>query len=188
MTREDAVRLLPDAPRRKSRTLAFALVWLGLTVAFLGLDYMTGRQIRFPALLLLPLSLVAWRYGLGWGLAFAGFLQIPRLIFLAQWHEAFNSYHVANAAIRLLTFAFVAALVAIVARQQRELKKEVAMLRGILPICMYCKKIRNDGGQWEQLELYISHHSEAQLSHGICAECAAEHYPDLMADHKKPAA
>ena len=48
---------------------------------------------------------------------------------------------------------------------------EVKALRGMLPICSYCKKVRNDGNYWEQLETYISEHSEAQFSHGICPDC-----------------
>ncbi|MCI5211091.1 MAG: hypothetical protein D3910_20415, partial [Candidatus Electrothrix sp. ATG2] len=54
---------------------------------------------------------------------------------------------------------------------------EVKTLQGILPICMYCKKIRDDEGYWTQIEQYIQEHSEAQLSHGICRECMEQHYP-----------
>ncbi len=50
---------------------------------------------------------------------------------------------------------------------------EVKQLQGMLPICSYCKKIRNDEDSWEQLESYISHHSDARFSHGICPECRA---------------
>jgi hypothetical protein len=44
-------------------------------------------------------------------------------------------------------------------------------LRGLLPICSSCKKIRDDGGYWQQLESYLRQHSEAELSHGFCPEC-----------------
>jgi DNA-binding response OmpR family regulator len=50
----------------------------------------------------------------------------------------------------------------------------VKQLEGIIPICMYCKKIRDDGNTWNQLERYISDHSEAMFSHGICPTCAEE--------------
>ncbi|MCF8092789.1 MAG: HAMP domain-containing protein [Desulfotignum sp.] len=56
---------------------------------------------------------------------------------------------------------------------------EIKTLKGIIPICSHCKKIRDDDGYWNQLETYILEHSEAQLSHGICRECAEKHYPDL---------
>lgn len=50
-------------------------------------------------------------------------------------------------------------------------ESEIKHLRGLLPICSYCKKIRNDRDYWEQLEGYISRHSDATFSHGICPDC-----------------
>ena len=47
----------------------------------------------------------------------------------------------------------------------------IKTLKGIIPICSYCKKIRNDKGAWDQMESYISAHSEAHFSHGACPEC-----------------
>lgn len=57
--------------------------------------------------------------------------------------------------------------------------KKVKKLSGLLPICSQCKKIRDDKGYWKQIEEYISDHSEAEFSHGICQECARELYPDI---------
>ncbi len=51
------------------------------------------------------------------------------------------------------------------------LRARVTLLEGILPICSYCKKIRDDSANWHQLETYISNHSDAQFNHGICPEC-----------------
>ena len=62
------------------------------------------------------------------------------------------------------------------ARKNQELQEalsRVKELSGLLPICMTCKKIRDDQGYWNQLESYISLHSEALFSHGYCPECAA---------------
>ena len=56
---------------------------------------------------------------------------------------------------------------------------EVKILRGLLPICSSCKKIRDDKGYWNQIEEYIEERSEAEFSHGICPACAKELYPDL---------
>ena len=47
----------------------------------------------------------------------------------------------------------------------------IKTLRGLIPICAYCKKIRDDGDYWQQLEVYISEHSDAEFSHGICPDC-----------------
>lgn len=51
---------------------------------------------------------------------------------------------------------------------------EIKQLRGFLPICAYCKKIRDDEGYWSQVEKYVSDHSEAKFSHGICPACFAK--------------
>ena len=51
----------------------------------------------------------------------------------------------------------------------------VKTLQGLVPICCYCKKIRNDQNYWEQLETYLSEHSEAEFSHGICPDCMQKH-------------
>lgn len=55
---------------------------------------------------------------------------------------------------------------------------EVKTLRGILPICSACKKIRSDQGSWQQIESYIRDHSDAEFTHGICPDCAQRLYPD----------
>jgi len=61
----------------------------------------------------------------------------------------------------------------------------VKTLRGLLPICAACKKIRNDQGYWEQVETYISERSDANFTHGLCPDCAQRLYPQLS---QKPAA
>ena len=58
-------------------------------------------------------------------------------------------------------------------------------LEGILPVCASCKKIRDDQGNWQQIESYIREKSEADFSHGICPECAAKLYPDMNPYQKK---
>lgn len=63
--------------------------------------------------------------------------------------------------------------------QLREALAHVRTLRGIIPICASCKKIRDDEGYWEQIESYIDKHSDANFSHGICPECAERLYPDI---------
>ena len=55
---------------------------------------------------------------------------------------------------------------------------EIKQLRGILPICAKCKKIRNDKGYWEKIEVYIVEHSDAEFSHGLCPDCAKKLYPE----------
>jgi len=70
-------------------------------------------------------------------------------------------------------------------RSNEELQKalkEVKVLRGLIPICASCKKIRNDGGFWQQLEEYLGEHSEAEFSHGLCQPCIKKLYPGVYQD------
>ena len=60
--------------------------------------------------------------------------------------------------------------------------REVKVLRGCIPICAKCKRVRNDAGGWQQLEEYIQDHSEAEFSHGICQVCMKAVYPDVIKD------
>ena len=78
---------------------------------------------------------------------------------------------------RLNTGARVAVLQASLAQRVAELQQALAtvkQLSGLLPICSYCKRIRRDGDYWQQLEAYISEHSEADFSHGVCPTCFEE--------------
>jgi len=63
-------------------------------------------------------------------------------------------------------------------RELRQALEQIKTLQGILPICMHCKKIRDDAGYWEQVDAYVTRHSDVLFSHGVCPECMARHYPD----------
>ncbi len=69
----------------------------------------------------------------------------------------------------------------VIARLNASLQ-EIKTLQGILPICSYCKNVRDDKGSWKRLEAYIEEHSDAAFSHGICQECARKHFPDIDID------
>ncbi|MEO8633770.1 MAG: response regulator [Gemmatimonadales bacterium] len=62
-----------------------------------------------------------------------------------------------------------------VAERVLGLQREVHQLQGLLPICSYCKRIRDEADAWSEVEDYVSHRSEAQFSHGICPSCYDEH-------------
>ena len=63
-------------------------------------------------------------------------------------------------------------------KELQEALANVKTLSGLLPICSYCKKIRDDTGYYHQLESYIHKRSDAEFSHGICPDCAEEHFPE----------
>ena len=65
-------------------------------------------------------------------------------------------------------------------RQLQDALSHIKRLKGLLPICASCKKIRDDKGYWSQVEVYISEHSEALFTHGICPECVKKLYPEYF--------
>ena len=74
------------------------------------------------------------------------------------------------------------------AQSNKKLQKtlrEVKTLKGLIPICANCKKIRNDRGYWDEVEVYVKNHSEAEFSHGICPECASQLYPEFFDNDEK---
>jgi len=64
-------------------------------------------------------------------------------------------------------------------RELREALEHIKTLQGIIPICSYCKKIRDDQGYWDQVETYISRHTEAEFSHSVCPDCMVKHYSHI---------
>ena len=73
-------------------------------------------------------------------------------------------------------------------KERRRLQKaldEVRTLRGIVPICSSCKKIRDDQGYWNQVEVYVRDHTEAEFSHAVCPECMKRLYPEFARDESK---
>ncbi len=71
------------------------------------------------------------------------------------------------------------------ARRVEDLKASlfhVKTLQGILPICMHCKKIRNDKESWQRIESYIQEHTDALFSHGLCPDCLEKYYPQSEID------
>ncbi|HEU5336061.1 MAG TPA: DUF4118 domain-containing protein [Terriglobales bacterium] len=93
--------------------------------------------------------------------------------------------------IRATVFCSVAILVASLEAQRRKALQalasknqelmaamdEIRTLRGILPICMHCKQIRDERGGWVRLEKYVQEHSHAEFTHGVCPTCLKKHYP-----------
>ena len=99
--------------------------------------------------------------------------------YLAKPYDTGELYARVNVGRRIL------ALQAAMAEKVHQLQitlDHVKTLRGIIPICANCKKIRDDKGYWNQVEVYIRDHSDAEFSHGICPECVQKLYPDFAGD------
>jgi nitrogen fixation/metabolism regulation signal transduction histidine kinase len=63
---------------------------------------------------------------------------------------------------------------------------EIRTLRGLLPICSSCKRVRDDSGYWNQIETYISAHADVRFSHGLCPDCARRLYPEVFGKPVQP--
>jgi DNA-binding response OmpR family regulator len=68
-------------------------------------------------------------------------------------------------------------------RELQQALRRISVLQGILRICSHCKRIRDDGGAWHSVEVFVSNHSNAEFSHSICPQCLTEHYRGLGASH-----
>ena len=66
----------------------------------------------------------------------------------------------------------------------QEALANIKILRGLIPICASCKRIRDDEGYWQQVEVYIQDRSEARFSHGLCPDCIKKLYPEYFQDHE----
>jgi hypothetical protein len=146
-------------------------------IVILLLDLWTSPLLMFPILFVLPVVLSAWFCSARLAYVLAVLLPFGRFL-IATFVDASGSIvaNTANALIEVAVLSLLAFLVVHTARLSREIK----ILRGRLPICMWCKRIRDEGGSWQKLETYIAEHSEADFSHGLCPECKQEHYGDLF--------
>lgn len=152
------------------------VLWICLGAAILGIDYLAGPNIALSYLFLIPVVLAAHYNGGFWGVTLAVVLPLTRFCFHFTWEDSFTFWDATlNAVIRTVILVGAAILIDRVTRQTREIR----VLRGFLPICSFCKKIRAPDQQWHTLETYITEHSEARFSHTFCPECGREHYGDL---------
>jgi len=168
-----------DHPRiweRYPRATAILLV----AVALLG-DYATGPFILFPILFTVPVIFTAWYLERMWALALALLMPLVRFSFDLSWDVRWDvSYTVVNMVIRTFVFTALGWLTHSLAAHVRALEMEVRVLKGIVPICSFCRRIRTGEGSWQPLESFLADHSEAQFSHGFCEDCGREQYGDLL--------
>ena len=155
------------------------------------MDYLTGYVFRMEPFYLAPLAFAAWYIDRDTGFVLSAITV--GIITLSDALTGKTFGHILlelwNASFRLgfyLVFVFLLSRLrsimqerADLIRELQESLKEVKELRGILPICSSCKKIRTDRGYWQNVDEYISHHTKAEFSHGICDECAKKLYPDF---------
>jgi len=140
-----------------------------LTIAILGLDLLTGPYVQVAILFVFPVALATWNRGWPWGSVLAAALPLMRLPFFYFVWKVPTSWvlEAVDTAIDIIVLLVLVQLIGYVARQRREIQ----VLEGMLPICGFCKRIRDESGGWLQLERYIAERSEASFSHTFCPEC-----------------
>jgi hypothetical protein len=154
---------------------------VGITGLLLWIDYLTGPKTEFPAVYFIPVTLAAWYSGRRPALALAVALPVAHVVLLvALWKQPGSiATLLAMTTIRGAVIVAMALWFARLSEHERALHRHVQTLEGLLPICSFCKSIRNESGEWKRLETFISERSEAQFSHGFCPSCWKAHYPEL---------
>ena len=153
--------------------------WVALLLGALlaGLDYLSGPEIIIPIYFIAPVMLLAWNWGARSAVGLAIVLSVAHVSFMTQWGlPPSESIAVINACLRASVLIFLALMTARLGAQTRAIRARVQLLEGVLPTCSFCKDIRNPDGEWERIESYVSRHSDAEFSHGICPPCAQKHY------------
>jgi len=155
--------------------------WFGLSVLLAIGDYFSGPFIQFPVTYLIPVALASWYNGKGWGLAYAILLPLVRWGFNnVAWTIPWSITEASvNALIRIAVLSSFALVIDRTSTQTRILSKHVQMLEGLLPICSYCKKIRDESDEWQPMEKYIQARTAAKFTHGICPDCLRKNYGEI---------
>lgn len=157
------------------------LWWVGIGGVLLWADYVTGPKPQFPLLYAIPVALASWYSGRWSAVALAIAIPLVHAVFLlALWKQSGSIPTLV--AITMFRGAAVIAMALWFARladYERELRHQVKTLEGLLPICAFCKRIRNESGEWDRLESFIAARSEARFSHGFCPSCWKTHYSEL---------
>ncbi len=161
------------------------LLGIPLTIVVALVDYYTGDELNITLFYLAPIALASWKLGKGEAIFVAAF---SAMIWFVEDHlilrQAVNLWIPILNMVGLFGFFLTVVLILVSLRkafaaQQRLITEledalgRVRTLSGLLPICSWCKKVRDDRGYWRAVEAYIEEHSQAEFTHGICPECAA---------------
>lgn len=148
-------------------------VWLALAAVILIVDYLTVPFISLAILFVIPVALASRFSGGCWGIGLGALMPVSHMCFaLLEEAPGTTADLMINAGIRTVALVAFAVVIDRVARQAREIR----VLRGLLPVCGFCKKIRTEGQNWQPIESYVTERSEASFTHTVCPECAKQHY------------
>jgi hypothetical protein len=158
---------------------AHPAVWFGVAGIFLTADYYAGPTIQFPIAFIFPVALASWHRGIRWGLFFAVCQPVSRFAFNLYWDAPWPMTVAAiNLLIRVVVLCAFAWLVAYTVRQRHR----IAALERLLPVCAWCRKIRNEQDKWQSLDSYLSEHAKIDVTHSICPDCMSKQFPEEAAE------
>ena len=180
-------RTMSNPLNRNQWLVVTACVVMSLAIDWL--DYVTGESYELFILYYIPVGIVAWQVGRIAGLLMAILCTATwfQSDFLTHEHYSFfiGSWDTAMRFMSFIALAWTLSQVRTELTREKKLNTELAdamaqikTLTGILPMCSFCRKIRDDQNHWVPLESYISKHSDAQVSHGLCPVCYKKHYGD----------
>ena len=155
--------------------------WIPVAAGLVLLDYVVGPSATLPVIYAAPVIFAAWYSGQAAGLWLALVLPASRLgLELWVWNTPLQLVDEAllTAMIRISTFALLTLVTFRLSEHERALERDLAVLQGLLPLCSFCKSIRNGKNEWESLESYLESRSGAEFSHGFCPDCSRRHYPE----------
>ncbi len=144
----------------------------GLLLVLGWLEAHTPVTLTFSSFYFVPVALAAWSGGRPWGFAFAAATALAWLwADLSMAHEATGQglYRAISVLNHLLAYGLATWLVARLHRAMAEVED----LQGLLPVCAWCRKVRDDQGLWQGVEAYLQGQG-AKLTHGICPECQSQ--------------
>ncbi len=157
------------------RLLAQPAVWIALAGVFLVLDYLAGPTIQFPIIFVFPVALAAWHRGFRWSMFLAVVQPLVRFAFYLTWEAPWSlSVSIVNLLIRVVVLCGFAWLVTNAVWQ----KRRIAALEGLLPVCAWCKRIRDEHNSWLPLDTYLSRRAKLDITHGICPDCLRKQFPE----------
>lgn len=161
-------------------------VCLALAVMLVGVDFITGPYILFPVFFVLPVMLMAWNASLRGAIGLAVLLNLARFSFHFLWKVPWSvGVSIVDAVIHCGIMLLLAVVTARFGRQTRTMRERLRVMEGFLPICAFCKDIRDDAGNWQKIEVYVGERSEAQFSHDVCPKCAEKHYGYSLEGNRK---
>jgi len=154
--------------------------WWPVGCALIVLDYALGSDPAFPVFYTPAVIAAAWYSGRTPAAALAIAVPAAHALLLTLWWKPEHlAMLIAATAFRGAAILLLGVWFRRLADHEAAMSRHIQALEGLLPICSFCKSIRNDAGEWERLEAFITRRSAARFSHAFCPVCERAHYPEL---------